>query len=128
MTIAAYLLYSVLLYIAWIAVQAVLSIAQYGAAPLVGARDTMAEPLPQVGRVRRANQNMLEALGMFTPVALLAIHLNVESATIGAAIFFWARFAFAPLYLLGVPWLRTLVWFVGVAGILMMILKLLPLI
>jgi len=128
MTIATYLLYSVLLYIAWIAVQAVLSVTQYGIGPLVGARDDMAEPLPQVGRVRRANQNMLEALGMFAPVALLAIHLDATSATLGAAVFFWARVAFAPLYLLGVPWLRTLVWLAGVVGILMMIFKLLPLI
>lgn len=128
MTIAAYLIYSVLLYIAWISVQAVLSMTQYGVGPLVGARDNMAEPTQAVARARRANQNMLEALGMFAPVALLAIHLDAASATMGAAVFFWARMAFMPLYLLGVPWLRTLVWFVGVAGILMMILKLLPLI
>jgi uncharacterized MAPEG superfamily protein len=37
----------------------------------------------------------------------------------GATIFFWARLAYAVIYLIGIPWLRTLAWFVGVIGMAM---------
>ena len=43
---------------------------------------------------------------------------NATTAT-GAAIFFWARLVYAVIYLIGVPWLRTLVWFVSVIGMAM---------
>jgi uncharacterized MAPEG superfamily protein len=34
-------------------------------------------------------------------------------------IFFWARLAYAVIYLIGIPWLRTLAWFIGVIGMAM---------
>jgi len=128
MTIASYIILSVILYILGITFQDIMATKQYGLGPLVGPRDTLAEPSNIVGRAKRMNQNMLEALAMFAPLALLAIHTDTAGATLGAAVFFWARVAYAPLYILGVPWLRTLAWLAGVAGIIMMILKLLPLI
>ena len=127
MSLSAYIILSVALYITMIVIQAVVSLLQYGVGPLVGARDTLAEPNVLVGRTKRANQNMLEALGMFVPLALVSLHTSTFEATLGAVVFFWSRVAFVPLYLFGVPWLRTLVWFAGVAGLLMMIFKLLPL-
>ena len=42
----------------------------------------------------------------------------------GAALFFYGRLAFAPLYYFGVPWLRTLAWFVSIIGILMIFFEL----
>jgi len=42
-----------------------------------------------------------------------------------AALFFWGRVVFAPTYWLGVPWVRTLAWFVSIAGILMILWELL---
>lgn len=128
MSLMTYIVLAVALYIAQLVIQALVSIPQYGVGPLVGARDTMAEPAPVLGRIKRANQNMVEALVMFTPVALLAVHTGALEATLGAAIFFYARLFFFPLYVFGVPWIRTLVWFAGVAGVIMIILKLLPLI
>jgi uncharacterized MAPEG superfamily protein len=38
----------------------------------------------------------------------------------GANLFFWARVIFWPVYLAGVPYLRTIVWTVGIVGLLMM--------
>ena len=40
-------------------------------------------------------------------------------AAMGALVFFWARLAYAVIYLLGVPWLRTAAWFVSVIGMVM---------
>ena len=42
----------------------------------------------------------------------------------GALIFFWARLIYAVIYLLGVPWLRTLAWVVSVIGMIMSALQL----
>ena len=41
------------------------------------------------------------------------------TTAMGAMIFFWARLAYAVIYLIGIPWLRTLVWFVSVIGMAM---------
>jgi len=48
-------------------------------------------------------------------VAAVAGKANAMTA-MGALIFFWARLAYAAIYLLGIPWLRTLAWFVSVIG------------
>jgi uncharacterized MAPEG superfamily protein len=42
-----------------------------------------------------------------------------ETTALGSALFFWARLAYAIIYIAGVPWLRTLAWLVSVAGIAM---------
>jgi uncharacterized MAPEG superfamily protein len=47
-----------------------------------------------------------------------------EQATAGAAGFFWARVVYLPVYLLGITYLRSAVWGVGVAGLAMMLLAL----
>jgi uncharacterized MAPEG superfamily protein len=39
----------------------------------------------------------------------------------GAQIFFWARVAYALIYLIGIPWLRTGVWLVSVIGLAMIV-------
>jgi len=36
---------------------------------------------------------------------------------LGAQIFFWARLAYALVYLGGIPWLRTAVWTVSIVGL-----------
>ena len=40
-------------------------------------------------------------------------------------IFFWARLAYAVIYLVGIPWLRTVAWFVSVIGMIVVALQLL---
>jgi uncharacterized MAPEG superfamily protein len=42
----------------------------------------------------------------------------------GAAIFFWARLAHAIIYLIGIPWLRTLAWAVSVIGMIIIAVQL----
>jgi uncharacterized MAPEG superfamily protein len=126
MTIATYLVLSVSLYILMIGIQDVLSTRQYGLGPLVGPRDTLPKPNILVGRAKRMNQNMLEGLAMFTPLALLAIHTDTVGATLGAAIFFWSRVIYVPMYLYGVRVGRTLVWVASIAGLIVMVVRLWP--
>jgi len=40
-------------------------------------------------------------------------------ATLGANIFFWARVAYWPCYLAGIAYLRSVIWFIAVAGMAM---------
>jgi uncharacterized MAPEG superfamily protein len=79
----------------------------------------MPEPTPIAGRADRAAKNMIENLVLFTAL-VAATHLAgrgaSERATLGSTLFFWARLAYFPTYLIGIPYLRTLIWTVGVAG------------
>ena len=95
---------------------------------LVGARDNLPSDgvTPFLGRTKRAQANMTEGMIMFTPLVLIAVQMNALSpmTAMGAALFFYGRLAFAPLYYFGVPWLRTLAWFVSIIGILMIFFEL----
>ncbi|MBV8408989.1 MAG: MAPEG family protein, partial [Alphaproteobacteria bacterium] len=73
------------------------------------------------GRARRAHFNMVENLVLFAALVLIVAVTNKANATTaaGAAIFFWARLAYAVIYLIGIPWLRTLAWAVSVIGMAM---------
>jgi uncharacterized MAPEG superfamily protein len=77
-------------------------------------------------RMVRAQANLYESLPIFIGAVLL-VHITGHEgalATWGAAIFFWARLAFIPAYAYGlVPW-RTLVWFAGVVGLVMVLVSL----
>ena len=93
--------------------------AQTGNAYSVGPRDEELKPAALAGRADRAYRNLLESL----PVFIIAV-LIVESTgtndfwtALGAQIFFWARVAFVPAYLSGVPWVRTLIWNTSMVGL-----------
>ena len=84
----------------------------------VGARDGSRDPSVFAGRAERTVRNHIEALMVFAPLVLVADAAGVSnSLTIwGAGLFLGARLAFVPAYLLGIPVLRTLIWFAGVIG------------
>ena len=44
---------------------------------------------------------------------------------LGAQLFFWARLVYAPVYLAGVPWVRTAVWLVSIVGLILIFAQLL---
>ncbi|MGR3364244.1 MAG: MAPEG family protein [Maritimibacter harenae] len=89
----------------------------------MGGRDDLPPAPPLVGRARRALANWQESLPIFILLALLAVVRDVDVAT-GAAVFVIARLAYLPLYLTGIPGLRTLAWVVAVVGLVMMALGL----
>ena len=57
------------------------------------------------GRARRAHLNMIENMVLFTALVLVAAVAGKANATtaMGAMIFFWARLAYAVIYLAGCP-------------------------
>lgn len=85
-----------------------------------GPRDEIPDATPLALRSERALANAGEAMILFFPLALLT--LSVEGATSGAAIFVLARIVYVPLYLFGVPYLRTLIWGVSLVGLVIMAL------
>jgi uncharacterized MAPEG superfamily protein len=64
---------------------------------------------------------MLENLVLFASLVLVAVAAQKTNSTTlaGAQVFFWARIAYAIIYLIGIPWLRTATWLVSVIGLVM---------
>ena len=75
---------------------------QVGLPLLAGNREGLAPCTGWAGRAARAHHNMLESL----------------------VLFFWARLVYAVVYLAGIPWARTVVWFVSVIGLALIFLQL----
>jgi uncharacterized MAPEG superfamily protein len=87
----------------------------------VGSRDNL-PPLDGVGgRSERAVRNLAESLPFFLTAAILTIVLGrgTDLGLLGAQVFFWGRLAYLGLYLAAVPWVRSIVWTVAFAGIVM---------
>ncbi|HYE69941.1 MAG TPA: MAPEG family protein [Aquabacterium sp.] len=121
----SYLVYSVLL--CWLMIIAGSMVRSEGWTPIglqraFGNRDDLPAASPAGGRAERAAKNMLENLLLFGLLALAA-HVAGKGAdprvATGAALFFWARVVYAPLYWLGVKYLRTAAWLVAVVGMAM---------
>jgi uncharacterized MAPEG superfamily protein len=97
---------------------------QYGSKWNAGARDeALPPPTPLVGRLQRAQSNLYETLPLFAAAVLIAHAAGRESATtaLGAQLYFWGRVIYVPLYALGIPYIRSLVWLVSLAGLTMII-------
>jgi len=93
---------------------------------IVGNRDNLPELSVVAGRLDRAKNNMQEALPIFLALALLALVKGGDTSEVAhaASIFLIARVVYVPAYVSGVPMLRSLVWLVGVASLVMMALPL----
>ncbi len=83
-----------------------------------GNRTTAAELPEWALRAQRAQRNMVDTL---LPFAVILIGVNsagvpAEQLTLGVALFFWSRVAYAVIYIAGIPYLRTLTFIVGLAG------------
>ena len=93
---------------------------------IVGNRDNQPEMSIVAARLNRAKNNMLEALPIFLPLALLALVKGGDTSKVAhaASVFLIARVVYVPAYVSGIPMLRSLVWLVGVASLVMMTLPL----
>jgi uncharacterized MAPEG superfamily protein len=108
-----------------IALAATFATAQRGMAWGFSARDGEARPVTATtARLQRAAANFLETFAIFAALVLVLAATNRFTAdtALAAQLYFWARVAYVPAYALGVPYLRTLVWFAAVAGIVMLLL------
>ena len=87
-----------------------------------GNREAVVAPLGVAGRADRAANNQIEAMAMFLALVLAAsIAGKAPQAALGATVFFWARVVYWPVYLAGIPVLRTLVWLVSIVGLIMIL-------
>lgn len=79
---------------------------------LAGARDEGRSAGGVAGRLIRTVDNSVVALALFAPAALLVkvSGASTPSTVLACQVFFGCRVAYAAVYPLGVPYLRTLVW------------------
>jgi uncharacterized MAPEG superfamily protein len=90
-------------------------------------RDTPQAPLTGApARLQRAFENFKETFPFFLTAVLLT-HLlakNNAQTALGTQLYFGARVIYFPIYAIGIPYLRTLVWLVSMAGLVMTLLAL----
>jgi uncharacterized MAPEG superfamily protein len=101
---------------------------QYGIKWNTGPRDETMPPLsPQAERLHRAQANLFETLPLFIAAVLIAQLAGRDNniTAMGAQIYFWGRVAYVPLYAFGVRQVRSLVWLVSTAGLVMVAIPIL---
>ena len=109
------LAWSPLLFAAYIGVQSILYRMQHGVVFAATGRDNEAPPSKYSARAERALRNLLETYAVFVALAV-ATELSGRSDSWtqwGAHIWFWSRWVYLPLYVFGVPFVRSLVWLVS---------------
>ena len=121
------LVYSVALLVIVIAIQAAAGIIAQGLPAMAGARDNLGEPSQFQARSKRVAENHKEGLLIFAPLVLAAsaAGISTDLTVLGAQLFFYSRVAHAIVYLAGWPWIRPLVWAVGLVGSLLILFALL---
>ncbi len=100
-----------------ILVQVLAAAGQVGLAPLASNREGMPPLTGLAARMDRVQMNSVVAMALFAPPVLILA--QAEAAPAGAVtaawVFLLARAAYAVVFALGIPWLRTLIWLVGFA-------------
>lgn len=116
---------SVLVGLVYLSAQTFWRKAELGVQYDVGARDEGLEVKGALaGRADRAYRNFLETFPMFVAaVVLVEFSGGSDWLTQGGAIAYVAlRAVYLPLYLIGVPWLRSISWNIATAGLVAMVL------
>lgn len=125
MTLTTIVLLVLLLYMVQIFLQEV-SRFGFDLLGIVGNRDNLPEISVVAGRLDRAKSNLLESLPIFLALALLALvkGRDTSAVTHASLVFLVARVIYVPAYVSGIPMLRSIVWLVAVASLVLMALAL----
>ncbi|MCV9966069.1 MAPEG family protein [Pararhizobium sp. BT-229] len=119
----ALLAWSVVLLVFHVSLQGVMSTLELGSAWNAGPRDVERKPSGKLaGRSARASANFQETYPAFIGLAL-ALEIAGDPTGWGlAGAWAWIvfRIVYIPLYLAGVPYVRSLVWLGSLAGLLLM--------
>jgi uncharacterized MAPEG superfamily protein len=89
------------------------------------------EPLPPLtgiaGRLERALRNFLETFPFFVALVLVAELAGIHNRLTewGSFLYLGARVAYLPLYALGIPLIRSLVWNVATIGMFLFVVAIL---
>ena len=122
------LVWAMVLGLVQIGIAATLGTQQRGLGWNVGARDGVPVPLTGVaGRLDRASRNFQETFPFFAAavLAVVAMQAGNEQTALGAQLYFWGRVAYFPVYAMGISYVRTAIWAVSLAGLLMVLRPLL---
>ncbi len=78
-----------------------------------GDRDSAMDPWAK--RMKKAHYNAIENLVVFAALVLVLNGIGVtnEKTQCAVIVYFWARIAYYFIYTFGVPWLRSISFFVG---------------
>ncbi len=125
-----------LLILAWTLVLAIIQIMlpamfrnrETGTAYNASPRDEPGPPVGVItGRLRRAQANLFETLPLFIAAILIAHVADREGALTawGASLFLAARVVYLPLYVFGVPYVRSIVWMVAMLGLALVLMAIL---
>ncbi len=120
--------WSTVLLVVAVLLQGQLATRELGVGWNAGPRDGDARPQGVLaGRAQRALDNFKETYPAFVALALaLAVSDRTGGlGAIGAMLWFAGRVAYHPLYLFGVPYVRSLAWLVAMGGLLLMLIRLL---
>ena len=100
---------------------------QVGPTALAGNRENLPPITGWADRAARAHRNMLENLVLFAALVLVAHAAGKANGTtaLGSELFFWARLVYVPVFVIGIPWVRTGVWAVSVVGLVIIFIQLL---
>lgn len=124
MSVELYLLAaSVVVGLVYLGFQALLYKSQVGNAASIGARDGMPRAERLAGRAERAFRNFLETYPIFVGLVVL-VELSGHSNGVtqwSASVYLGMRVAYLPLYLGGVPWVRTIFWNIATAALAVML-------
>ena len=87
----------------------------------LGSRDEPKDKTALQNRTARTVANHIEGMMLFVPLVLIVELADLSSGltVLGAGLYAAGRAAFAPLYLLGVAYLRSLAWGVSLLGIML---------
>ncbi|HET7335346.1 MAG TPA: MAPEG family protein [Rhizomicrobium sp.] len=100
---------------------------QVGHAYTISARDEPKMPTGMAGRYHRALRNFLETFPLFA-AAIVLVHaanrLGIWSE-IGSAVYLVGRIVYFPLYIAGVPHMRTVFWQIATIGIVLIFVQIL---
>ena len=114
------LVWSIALALVLLVLAVLASISQRGIPWALGPRDgTPALLSGLAGRLDRSFRNMIETFPLFAAavLAVVATSHTSENTALGAQLYFWGRVAYVPGYLLGIPFVRTAIWGVSMAGV-----------
>jgi uncharacterized MAPEG superfamily protein len=115
------LTWSICLGIVYVLIAAALMTSQRGLGWNIGNRDGEAARLSgAAARAQRASRNFFETFPFFAAAVLAVVLTQRNSAhtALGAQLYFWGRVAYLPLYISGIPYVRTLAWAVALFGLL----------
>ena len=118
------LCWSIVLGLVHVLVAAILGTQQRGLMWNAGNRDGELKPLTGfAARASRASTNFLETFPFFAAAILAVVAAGRASShtALGAEIYFWARLAYLPTYIVGIPYLRTLIWAASLWGLLQLV-------